>query len=151
MNAIFSPMPLSKLSGRRLRLFVLVVTALLGAAPAWAVDGAGFVERLRELGEPRGLSIAYGSIEDTAENAFVIRDMELTRESKPDEVVRVHQVTVAGAKDLGDDGVAMDELSVSGVSFSGQTEKGEEIVVTLDNLIASGVYFPDSADADAPL
>lgn len=128
----------------------LALICVFWATPAFAIDGADFVDRLRQLAGPRGYLLEYGSIEDTADGAFVVRDIELIGEKQPDDPVRIHMLAVTGAKDLGADGVAMDELKLTGLSYSGQSRKGEDVIVALDNLSATGLHLPETANAGAP-
>ena len=137
-------------AGSCMKAAVIAAGLLMTAVPAWAIDGSALVEHYIELAEESGIIIAYDTLEETGEDSFVLHNLSIQGPKMPDPV-RVHKVSIRGARDEGGNGFSADAVTLSGLNFSTVTKDRTEMTVTVDSGDWSGIYFPDPANLTAPL
>lgn len=124
-------------------------TLALMPAPAWALDGAGFAERLQLAVERNGYAVEYGGVEDAGDGSFTLRDLTISS-GKMTDPLRLHQIDITGAREMGEKGLSIEGLSFSGLSYSSAGEDGKEVIVTVESGRGTGLYIADPDDPQAP-
>ncbi len=118
--------------------------------PASALDGGGFIKLYNGQAGEAGISIEAGAIEDTGENAFVLRDVRITAQQF-DKPAQLKELTATGVTLEGAGGFSAAEMTLKGFSLVHTGDDGSENLVTLDDARITGLYYPDPADKEAPL
>ncbi len=118
--------------------------------PASALDGAGFIQLYNGQAGEAGISIEAGAIEDTSENAFILRDVRMTAPQLK-APAQIKEISASGVTIEGKTGFSAAEMSMKGFSLVYTDDEGRENVVTMDGARITGVYYPDPDDLEAPL
>lgn len=129
-------------------LFVFLLSLFATLQLSYASEA--LVQKYQKLAELSGISFTYGNLETLSNDAFTLHDITLIREGVEDPI-KIKSITLKGVVELNGDGLSAENISMTGLSWDGRGERGEEVVVSVSDGSMDGFYLPDAADTDAPV